>query len=367
MTHKHNKPTLEITTAVLSFGLGTLASLLSGCSTPEASAAPASEAAPLKVDAVVATPQPVPRSLTLTGTLTANQEAEVASDASGKVVATFVERGDAVELGAPLARMDARAAVLSRREAEASAQSLLARSENAKQDCARAEHLFAANVISRAEYDASTASCASSTFSAEAARAREGMASKSLSDSLVRAPFRGVVGERLVSVGDYVTPGRTVLTLIDSSTLRLEIAVPESATAYVKGGRPVAFSVAAYPARTFSGKVARLSPNLRAATRDQIIEVSVNNADGTLRPGMFATVRLAVGEDRLPVVPATAVTGQPPSERVYVVSSDFRIEERVVSTGERVEGGIAIENGLNPGETVVAVPPNGIRDGARVK
>jgi membrane fusion protein (multidrug efflux system) len=366
MAHE-KKLTLEVTTGALSFGLGALASLLAGCSTPEASASPSREPAPLHVDAVVAAAQSVPRSLSLTGTLAANQQAEVAADASGKVVATYVERGDRVELGAPLARLDARAAALSQREAGASAAALLAQSENAKRECARAEQLFAAKVISRAEYDASSTSCTSSTFSVEAARAREGMASKSLNDALVRAPFSGIVGERLVSVGDYVTPGRTLLTLVDSSTLRLQIAVPETATAHVASGRPVSFAVAAYPTRTFSGRIARLSPSLRAATRDQIVEVSVNNADGTLRPGMFATVRLAIGEDKLPVVPATAVIGQPPSERVYVVSREWRIEERVVASGERVSGGIAIENGLAAGETVVAVPPQGIRDGVSVK
>jgi multidrug efflux pump subunit AcrA (membrane-fusion protein) len=78
-------------------------------------------------------------------------------------------------------------------------------------------------------------------------------------------------------------------------------------------------------------------------------------------------VRLAVGADKLPVVPVTAVLGQAPSERVYVVSRDFRVEERIVSTGERANGRVAVEAGIDPGEMVVAVPPNGIRDGARVK
>ncbi|HEY3496650.1 MAG TPA: efflux RND transporter periplasmic adaptor subunit, partial [Polyangiaceae bacterium] len=253
------------------------------------------------------------------------------------------------------------------REAEASAASLLAQSDNAKLECARAERLFAAKAISQAEFDASLTSCRTSSFSVEAARARESLASKSLSDSLIRAPFRGIVGERRVSVGDYATPGRSVLTLVDSSTLRLEIAVPESAIGAVTAGRPVSFGVAAYPKRTFSGKVARLSPNLRPATRDQIVEVSVENADAALRPGMFATVRLAIGEEKLPVVPVSAVLGQAPSERLYVVNREWRVEERVVSTGERVPNGVAVEAGISAGETVIAVPPNGIRDGVRVK
>jgi membrane fusion protein, multidrug efflux system len=366
MTHEKQTLKREIVAAVLVCGFGA-ASLTTGCSTPEASASPSTEAAPLEIDAVVANLEAVPRTLSLTGTLSAQQEAEVATDASGRVLATYVDRGDLVEIGAPLARLDARAAALSRQEAEASRASLLAQSENARLECARAERLFSAKVISRAEFDSASTSCKTSGFSVEAARAREGMASKSLSDSVIRAPFRGVVGERLVSVGDYVSPGRSVLTLVDAATLRLEVRVPETATASVSAGRPVSFGVAAYPKRTFSGRIARLSPSLRAATRDQIVEVSVDNADGALRPGMFATVRLAVGEDKLPVVPATAVLGQAPSERVFVVTPDSRVEERVVSTGERVNGGVAVEAGVNAGETIVAVPPNGIRDGARVK
>jgi membrane fusion protein (multidrug efflux system) len=367
MTNDKHTMKPEITRAVLALGLGALASLATGCSTPEASASPSAEPAPLEVDAIVANLEAVPRTLALTGTLAAQKEAEVAADGSGRVIATYVDRGDLVELGAPLARLDARAAALGRQEAEASRASLSAQSENAKLECARAERLFTAKVISRAEYDSASTSCKTSGFSLEAARAREGMASKSLSDSLIRAPFRGVVGERRVSVGDYVNPGRSVLTLVDASSLRLEVRVPETATASVAAGRRVSFGVAAYPKRTFSGRIARLAPSLRAATRDQIVEVSVDNADGALRPGMFATVRLVIGEDKLPVVPATAVLGQAPSERVFVVTREFRVEERVVSTGERVSAGVALEAGLQAGEAVVAVPPNGIRDGARVK
>jgi len=366
MTSKIRSTRLELPLAALT--LGALASLFgSGCSTPAEAASPPAEAAPITVDAVVAEARGIPRTLTLTGSLVANRQADVAADAGGKVVATFAERGDLVEAGAVLARLDSRAAALSQAEASASAAAMIAQDQNAKLECERATRLFAANAISRAEFERTSTSCSTSTHSAQAAQARAGLAAKMLGDAQIRAPFRGVVAERRVTLGDYLSAGQTLLTLVDASTLRLEIAVPETAISQVSAGRPVSFQVASYPDRDFSGRVARLSPNLRPASRDQIVEVAVDNADGTLRPGMFATARLAIGEDRLPVVPGSAVVGQAPSERVFVISRERRVEERVVATGARKGAEIAITKGVNAGESVIARPNAEVRDGVRVK
>jgi len=367
MTRSLSRHRIEIGVALSAFGLGSALSLATGCSSPAAAASPEREAAPVHVDTVVAAARAVPHTVALTGTLVAAREADVAADGAGRVIATLVDRGDAVEAGAPLARLDARSAALASAEANASAAALVAQQQNAALDCQRAERLFAGNAISRAEFERTTTGCATSLHSVDAARARQGMAHKALGDSLVKAPFRGVVVERRVEVGDYVAPGRSVVTLVDASTLKLELAVPETAIPSVADGRIVTFSVAAYPTREFSGKVSRQAPSLRPRSRDQIVEVAVDNADGALRPGMFAAARLAVGEDRFPVVPSSAVTGQAPSERVFVVTRDWLLEERVVSSGEHVGRGVAIVKGLAPGEMVVAVPTAALRDGVKVK
>src|SRR5262245_31246265 len=99
MTLKIRNTRLDIGAGLAVLGLGSLLSVLTGCSTPEAAASPSKEAAPIHVDAVVAEAHPVPKTLTLTGTLTANREAEVAADGAGRVLQTFVERGDVVEAG----------------------------------------------------------------------------------------------------------------------------------------------------------------------------------------------------------------------------------------------------------------------------
>jgi membrane fusion protein (multidrug efflux system) len=297
MTFPFPRRRLEMGIGLTAFGLGSLLSLTTGCSSPAAAALPEREPAPLEVATVIAETRAVPHSVALTGTLVAARAAEVAADGAGRVIATFADRGDLVEAGAPLARLDARSAALARAEAGASAAGLLAQQANAALECERAGRLFAANAISRAEFDRISTGCATSVHSVDAARAREGMASKSLSDALVRAPFRGVVLERRVEVGDYVSPGRSVISIVDASSLKLEMAVPETAIVNIAPGKTVSFSVAAYPAREFSGKISRQAPSLSPKSRDQLVEVAVDNAEGALRPGMFATARLVVGED----------------------------------------------------------------------
>jgi membrane fusion protein, multidrug efflux system len=339
-------------------------SVTSACS--RASAATKVEAgAPFEVEAGVVASARVPRHLVLTGTLVANQEAEIAADGSGKVVASFVERGDAMRAGAVLMRLDARTQAFQSAEARASTRAMLAEKRTAELDCERAQRLFAANVISRAELDRTSGSCDQNTHSVAASLARADIAAKALSDTVVRAPFDGVVAERTASVGEYVVPGTKVVTLVDTKTLRLELTVPESALAHVREGAAVEFSVAAQPGRRFNGVVQHVGPVVRKNSRDQIIEAVVANDDGALRPGMFALAELSVGEDELPVVPESAIGGSKESPRVFVVNAG-RIEERVVLVGEKRDRRAALKKGVRAGETIVTQITPEIRDGARV-
>ena len=365
MTRKNSHHRIELGAAALAFALGSIVGLTSGCSTP-ASAKALEEPPPVAVETATVEERMIPRTVAVTGTLAANREADVASDGAGRVVATFVERGDRVSAGTPLARLDARAAALGSAEAFATEAGLRAQDENARLERERAERLFAENVISRAERDRLVTNSAATSHTLSAARARAGLAQKGVSDSLIRAPFAGVVVDRGVELGEYVAPGRSVATIVDLSTLRLELAVPEPAMAAVSAGKTVTFGVAAYPGREFSGVITRLSPKLRTQSRDQLVEVGVDNASGTLSPGMFAVARLTTGQDRLPTIPVSAIAGRAPAERVFVVRNS-RVEERIVSTGARQDGRAPVKKGLAVGEVVVKNPTDSVRDGARVK
>lgn len=338
----------------------------SACSTAEASAPPPPAEPKVRVTTAPATTRAVPRHLTLTGTLLANRHSELAADGAGKVLATFVERGEFVRAGAPIARLDARAAQLSRAEALAQAKGAEVQAMNARLECERAENLFAQQAISRAEYDRIKTGCSAASYTTDAAEARQGLASKAVSDALVRAPFAGMVAERFIELGEYVVPGKVVATIVELNPLRLELTVPEASVSAIQPDHPVEFTVASHPGERFVGKLRYVAPVVRRKSRDLVVEAIVDNPDSRLRPGMFATCRLPIGETRLPVVPAAAVAGTPSSPRVFVVQ-DRRIEERVVQLGERMGDGVAVRQGLRDGEQVVVEPSAAVKDGAAVQ
>lgn len=338
---------------------------LVGCARAEASPTP-KESPAIQVTTTAVTVRAVPKLLTVTGTLVGNRESEIAADTSGRVIDTRIERGAFVEKGAILARVDARGAALSRSEALAQVAAARVQKETALLECERAERLFRANAISRAELDRTRASCQSSDHSAAAALARQGMADKSLSDAAIRAPFAGMIVERDVSVGEFVTPGRRVATLVELDPLRLELTVPELASKAVRVGSPVEFALKAFPNERFSATVRYVGPVLRRATRDLIVEAVVQNPDHKLLPGMFAEAELRMGEQQLPVVPRTALAGVDPTFRAFVVANGV-IEERIVLPGAAQGQDVAILKGLRAGEQIVSRPTPAVVDGARVK
>jgi membrane fusion protein (multidrug efflux system) len=355
---------LQSTCALLA--LVALGSAAAGCR--HAGADPrdaAAEEAPAKVDTVVVGERTLPKVLTLTGTLVANQEADVAADASGKVQQTFVERGSYVKRGMPLARVDARSAAISHAEATAQAKAVEAQSAVAKNDCERVERLFNDGSISRAEFERQTAQCQATQFSKEAADARAQMAGKVVGDATIRAPFSGIVAERFVTAGEYVRPDTRVVTLVDVDTLRLELTVQESAIGQIHEGQTVKFNVAS-ASEPFAAQVRYVGPAVRRASRDLVVEALVANPDRVLKPGMFATAKVELGSYSAPVVPQSALRDSGISKHVFVVAQN-RLEERVVETGDLVGDQVAIVKGVKAGDHVVGKVREDLRDGMRVE
>ena len=124
------------------------------------------------------------------------------------------------------------------------------------------------------------------------ARARITLAQKTLADTVVRAPFSGVVAQRMVSVGDYVTKGMKVAVVVRVNPLRVELTDPEQFVSAMSAGQPVSFEVDAYPDRTFEGKVRYVSPPLETSQRAPTVEAIVPNPGGVLKPGLFASARI---------------------------------------------------------------------------
>lgn len=346
--------------------------VLGGCKKPEQQPAELTsaqqQATPtVKVQTAAVVEQPMPEYLTLTGSLRASQESEVAADATGKVTATFVERGQRVKQGDTLAILDARSASIT--ASQAAAQTGLARAqlEQAQKECDRVKSLFQSGAISQAEFDRTTSQCQTTQFSAAAAQAQQQNAQKIVGDSVIRAPFSGIVGERYVNVGQYLQPQTRVVSLYNPDPLRLELTVPEANVGNIKPDQPVKFTVASFgDDQTFTGAVKFISPNVRPTTRDLVIEAVVPNPDGKLRPGMFVVATLSFGEKKAIVVPTSSIKKDEAGARVFVVI-DKHVQERLVQVLGDKDGVSAIAAGVKPGETVVVAPGPDVRDGALVQ
>jgi len=187
-----------------------------------------------------------------------------------------------------------------------------------------------------------------------------------VSDTVVRAPFAGVVGQRMVSKGDYVTKGMKVVEVVRVTPLRVQLTVPEQFVSEVGVGQPVTLTVDAYAGRTFEGKVQYVSPALRADQRALTVEAVVPNEKAELKPGMFATASIQQANRTTGVlVPASAIQTIGGTSRVYVVSGD-RVEERVVTTGQKLDALVEIVNGLKSGERVATTNVTKLIDGMKV-
>ena len=385
----------------------TLSSLvLAACSTANGKTEDRQPAASLAVSVSPAavTEQPIARFIRVTGTLTAEEQADVAAETSGRVVSTPVERGTPVVQGTELIRLSAVETEASVKEAEANAAQIEARLAQpatagfdvnkvpevanaraslalAESEFARIEKLLAERVVSQSEYDQrktqveaarqmfeSAKNGAEQQYQAlQAARARVTLARKAASDTVVRAPFSGVVVERLVSTGDYVTRGMKIAQVVRVMPLRIALTVPEQFVADVTVGQPVTFTVDAFTGRTFEGKVRYVSPSLRADQRALTVEAVVPNSNGELKPGMFATALIQQPKkvDAI-LVPSSAVRVISGTSRVFVVAGDHA-EERLVTTGQVVDQLVEVTSGLTRGDRVATANVTQLVDGVKVK
>jgi membrane fusion protein (multidrug efflux system) len=189
-----------------------------------------------------------------------------------------------------------------------------------------------------------------------------------LGDATVTAPFAGVVGARLVSIGQYVTKGQQLTSLVDTDPMKVEFGMPERFLGQIEAGQAVKLDVAAYPQTPFSGEVYFIGPQVEPATRTVPLKATVPNPDGRLRQGMFAHVELIVRvKERAVVIPDTALLHQGDLTFVYAIDAEQTAQMRPVRTGVRLVDAVEVIEGLQPGEQVVVEGHQKLHPGAKVE
>jgi len=313
-------------------------------------AAPVLSAAAAPADVGVTSPRrgDIHRFVTIPGTLRANQQVTLHAKVAGYLKSIAVDKGDTVRAGQLLAEIELPEVVAERAKHEAELK--IARTEADRLQAARAK---APDLITPQATDAAQARLETAT------------AALTYNDTLMRysrlaAPFAGVVTMRYVDVGAFV-PAATasgnaaaaaILTVMDYSTIRVRVAVPEVESARVVAGQPVVVTTDALPGRTFRGTVTRHTGALDEATRSLLVEADLPNSDLTLRPGMYVSVRIGVEQHtNVMLVPAAALVREKAAGFLFTLVD-----------GKAVR--VPVKYGFNDGTSVEIL--EGIAENARV-
>lgn len=312
----------------------------------------ARERPPMTVQVVVLQPRPLDHAMIATGTLLANEEVELVSEMAGRVTHIGFEEGGTVGAGQVLLRINDDDLQAELRQVEANLQL-------ARDDEQRKEQLLAVNGISREAFDASHANRIALEAQADVLKAR-------IAKTVMRAPFSGAIGLRQVSPGAYIAAGAPIARLRQLSPIKIEFALPERSGRGLRPGAPITFTIEGDPTR-YQGTVYAVEPGVDAANRTVSVRARHPNPEGTLVPGSFARVEVAL--DRITdglTVPTESIMPDIQGQKVYVLR-DGKVTSQRVDIGIRLPKAVQLTSGVQAGDTVLVTGLLAVRDGMPVK
>lgn len=330
---------------------------VSDAATPPAVAVAApTELASLEVTEVAR--QDVSRTVRVSGSATPSRQALVTAEVSGRIAEVGVEVGDAVEAGAVLARFDT-VALQSALDAQlANLEARNAQRRLAASVLERARKLGTAGISSEATQLSAEADLLNLDAQVRAIEASVADARKSLSDAVVTAPFAGVVAERKVEPGQSVPVNTELLSVVDLSRMEIEAMVPTSRISEVRVGQRASIRLEGTAGRVLEAQVARIAPVAVAGSRAVRVFLAVDNREGLLRGGLFATGEITVESfPQVIALPSSAIRRDETGSFV-LAAADGRVTRRGVETGTVFTdcGTVEIARGLNVGDVVVTAP-----------
>lgn len=318
-----------------------------------------------------------------TGSVFPDRESKVAAKISGMVERVFVEEGDQVEEGQLLVQLDQKDLLIAERQGQAAVKvaemqlkEAELRVENLRKERNRLASLLEKRVVSQQKYDEIDTAYSMAAMGLEVIRAqilstRENlaMARQKLRDTTILAPFSGLIVQRFINPGEYVStmPPTPLFLLMNIDTVKTEIGLPEADLSRAALGDPVDITVDAYPHHTFRGTVSNINPTVDPLSRSFTLKVRIPNKDQRLKPGMFAraTIYPDIHEHAI-VVPLKAVATSGEDEFVYVLEGN-RVKLRKVTIGITDEEQIEVIKGLTEGEVIAVDGHHGMPDNSKVR
>ncbi len=344
------------------FGL-TLAGWLVGC---------AEEAPPeVELPSVVVTPV-VARDLAdrieASGEIIARHDAYLAAEVAGRVTEIVRDEGSEVAAGEVILTIDPERRRLEVADARARLAQTRAAAAEAGREAERIQALFDRGVASKARLEQVQTELALAGSREDAARAQLGVAARALADAEVRAPFAGVLAERMVSLGEFLQPGKVLFQLVGMDPLDVEFHLPEADASRVARGQSVSVEVAPWPEEVFHATVRFVGPTIDPQTHTLLVRAELPNADRRMRPGLFAAVDLGVAQRQaVAMIPEEAVLQRADGDIAFRLGPERRVERLLIETGVHVDGLVEVSQGLAVGDRVIVRGHYALVDGAVVE
>lgn len=324
--------------------------------------APARGGGPIVVETVAARLGRVAERVEGVGTARASESITMTSRVNGFVSRIEFEEGKRVKRGDILVELEAAEQRADVDQARADLEQAQAAREDAHIRLERARALRQTGTVTDARLDEATMFLRSAEGRVRAADARIRVNQAKSEQLRITAPFDGRIGLRLVSLGALIQPGTAIATLDEVLTMKVETSLPETVLGKLVLGLSIVAKTSAYPDRKFTGKITALDTRVDPVTRSIKIHASFDNSDEALKPGLFMTVELELGQrDGAILVPEEAIA--PEGARAYVfVVREGRANRREVRLGQRLGTSVEILKGIEAGEEVVVAGTEKLRD-----
>jgi len=384
--------------------LCTVAAVASGCADSSAEQARGAKETLRSVKTDTVRQESVRRTLEVVGTLAAEDQVTVSSEVDGVVRRVMADLGDRVAAGQALVELDREKLQYSLDQSRAAhARSLtrygasdaehLPRIEDtpevrragaelaqAKQAFERATELHRRQLIAQqalddadtglrlktVAYDAALQEAKNLQADIDASAAAMKLAERHLEDASIRAPFAGYVQQRMVSLGELVKAQMPVMTVVRVDPLKLLSEIPERMAPWIKVGQPLTLRVDAFPDKSFTATVSRISPAVNTQTRTFAFEALAPNQEALLKPGTFARVRLETSlVEQVMTIPYGAMQYRYGVYRAFAIDGD-KLNARELKTGDRVGDRMEILAGLNTADRVVVTDVDTLTDGMKI-
>lgn len=303
-----------------------------------------------------------------TGTTQPIDQTIVKARVAGRLSDVLVREGDRVTKGQVLARFETNELQARVNERQSAVDAARADARWTARDLGDKETLAKRNIVSQSALDAARATAENKASMVSVAEAQLEIAQRSLADADVKAPFDGVVGERIANQGESIPIDGKILALLDTSRVEVAAQMPAADVVRLKIDQPAAVQLEGFGDRDFKGRITRISPTAQAGSRSIPVYVEITDRHDALRGGLFATGTVTVAEKgHALAVPAIAMRKDDGGPYVLAVENGALVRKPVGPVRTWSRGELVEVKGLESGMTVIAAPLPGLKAGQAVK